>query len=323
MKQIAIIGAGELGSRHLQALAMLEGAVTITVVDPSEKARSVARERFVEVARGHGPKVVFVGDIGELPGALDLAIVATSAAVRMAVIRQLLSSTVVPTLVLEKVLFQRVAEYDEAARLFSLGKVSVWVNCPRRMMPFYKRVGEYITGDRPFTFTAEGVNWGLCCNAIHLIDNCAMYARCAEYTLDRSALQNVIIPSKRDGFIELNGRLEGRFANGSRFVFTCEDGEQWRLVNRIENDAYLVEIDLKENAAVITESATGAKSVFSDISVRQSLLSHKVVEELLASGTCELTPYDESVMLHRPLVEGLLAQVNALLPTPTDALAIT
>ena len=46
MINIAIIGAGELGSRHLQALAHLEEDATIQVVDSSEESRQITMERF-------------------------------------------------------------------------------------------------------------------------------------------------------------------------------------------------------------------------------------------------------------------------------------
>ena len=323
MRQIAIIGAGELGSRHLQALAKLAEAATITVVDPSEISLRIARDRFNEIASGPWLNILFVKNLNSLPETLDLAIVATSSAVRMAVISQLLAITTVSTLILEKVLFQKNADFDDANELFLQKKISAWVNCPRRMMPFFKKLAEYISPDQPFTFTAEGSNWGLCCNAIHLIDNCAMYSRCTEYALDLSGLYRSIVRSKREGFIELNGTLKGRFSNGAQFELRCEDGDQWWLINRIQNAAHLIEINLKENAATITQLATAEKTFFANITVRQSELTHMAVQDLFASGECELTRFQDSVALHRPLINDLLSYVNTLLPTPTDALAIT
>ena len=48
MHQIAIIGAGQLGSRHLQGLAKLQLPCQVHVVDPSPKSLEVARQRFAE-----------------------------------------------------------------------------------------------------------------------------------------------------------------------------------------------------------------------------------------------------------------------------------
>ena len=49
MHSIAIIGAGQLGSRHLQAIARLTMPARVYLVDPSDAARDVARQRFGEM----------------------------------------------------------------------------------------------------------------------------------------------------------------------------------------------------------------------------------------------------------------------------------
>lgn len=47
MKNIAIIGAGQLGSRHLQALAQVNADVILHIVDPSEQSLEVSKQRDV------------------------------------------------------------------------------------------------------------------------------------------------------------------------------------------------------------------------------------------------------------------------------------
>ena len=48
MKNILIIGSGELGSRHLQALTKTNININIQVVDPSNESLKIASERFKE-----------------------------------------------------------------------------------------------------------------------------------------------------------------------------------------------------------------------------------------------------------------------------------
>ena len=48
MKTIVVIGAGQLGSRHLQALSKVNFKTTIEVVDPFESSLVVAKGRFNE-----------------------------------------------------------------------------------------------------------------------------------------------------------------------------------------------------------------------------------------------------------------------------------
>ena len=49
MKNIVIIGAGELGSRHLQGVLKSRGRFNVFVVDPSDSALQTANARAEEV----------------------------------------------------------------------------------------------------------------------------------------------------------------------------------------------------------------------------------------------------------------------------------
>ena len=47
---IAIIGAGEIGSRHLQGLALIDRRIDVSVVDPSHSSLKLAKTRFQEIS---------------------------------------------------------------------------------------------------------------------------------------------------------------------------------------------------------------------------------------------------------------------------------
>ena len=46
MYKVAIIGAGQLGSRHLQGLKVAASPLEITVMDSNEDSLKVAKERY-------------------------------------------------------------------------------------------------------------------------------------------------------------------------------------------------------------------------------------------------------------------------------------
>ena len=113
MYQIAIIGAGQLGSRHLQALARLTTECEITVIDPSLESLAVAKQRFEEMPVNKAVCVVGYGtSVDELPVELDYVVVATGADVRLKVLQSLLARSTVRYMLLEKVLFQRLGDYE-------------------------------------------------------------------------------------------------------------------------------------------------------------------------------------------------------------------
>ena len=49
MYNVAIVGAGQLGSRHLQGLSKVNININISVVDPKKHSLQLARSRFNEM----------------------------------------------------------------------------------------------------------------------------------------------------------------------------------------------------------------------------------------------------------------------------------
>jgi ornithine cyclodeaminase/alanine dehydrogenase-like protein (mu-crystallin family) len=46
MRQLVIVGAGNIGSRHLQALKLVKTPLKIHVIDPSMNALKISKERY-------------------------------------------------------------------------------------------------------------------------------------------------------------------------------------------------------------------------------------------------------------------------------------
>ena len=108
MVKIVIIGSGQLGSRHLQALSLLDRPALIFVVDPNEDSLKLAEKRFLEISNA-GNRIVdvkYCSSIDKIPNHIDLAIISTNSDIRRAIIENLLNCCRVNYLILEKVLFR-------------------------------------------------------------------------------------------------------------------------------------------------------------------------------------------------------------------------
>ena len=132
MKSNLIIGAGQLGSRHLQGLLKLESEQNVYVLDTSVESLKISEERSKEIPHNH--KIVFTTSWNYLPKAFDLVVMATGAYVRSKVTQHLLENHKVNNLVLEKILFQDLGSYKTVKDLVTKTQTSTWVNHPRRMM---------------------------------------------------------------------------------------------------------------------------------------------------------------------------------------------
>ena len=320
MNRLAVIGAGNLGSRHLQALAKLKRPSEIVVVDPDQVALERAAARFAEM-RGNARSVAYVRSISEIGGDLDIAIIATNADIRADVIRELLSQKHVRGLLLEKVLFTKPNDYADVARVLRRHSVKAWVNCARRAWPFYRQLRERLAASVVREVSVSGVEWGLGCNGIHMLDLVAWLCRSNSYTIDSARLDDATRPAKREGFIEFTGAFSGAFQNGTIFriaSWPAGPASGMPFLLQVVADDLVCIVREDEGRAWVADGRSDWE--WQEIPfqvVLQSNLTHHVVEEILAEGTAPLTTYDDSAALHGPMLAAFIQHLQARSPAAT------
>ncbi len=316
MVEVAIVGAGQLGSRHLQALALLEGPAAITLIDPQVGALERARERFAQVATEEQVREAhYAQAMSALPEHVDVVVVATPADSRLSVVSQLLETSAVSYLVLEKVLVQSSGELDALTEL--VGETPTWVNCPRRMFSFYQALREELFGKGPIDLEFRGGNWGLACNSVHFLDLAVFLTGSPIATIDTKGLDPVVRESKRPGYKELTGTLRGELVNGSQIQLEARvDSTEAGSMQVISRDgSFTATIVESAKQASLSAGSVGGKAGPLEVDVRhQSGLTHEVVQSLMRAADCSLTPLHESVSVHRPFLDGLLSVFQRLEP---------
>ena len=90
MHTIAIIGAGQIGSRHLQALALSNYNLNIQIVDPYAESLKNAQKRFDQVNQNFTGNIAYFQQIKEIHKKIDIVIVATTSIDRRKVVEDLL-----------------------------------------------------------------------------------------------------------------------------------------------------------------------------------------------------------------------------------------
>ena len=148
---LAVIGAGLLGSRHLQGLSKLSQNFALHIVDPSKPSVAEARKRIGEINSKRARDAFIHNSPETLPDSIQLAIIAKTAYIRLSALKALCSSSSVRFLILEKVLFQKPSHFAEAENLLDSNSIKCWVNCVRRAYPDYIDLQDYFSTD-PITF---------------------------------------------------------------------------------------------------------------------------------------------------------------------------
>jgi predicted dehydrogenase len=311
MKNIVIIGAGQLGSRHLQALSKVNYPARITVIDPFSSSLRLAQDRFNEMpVNPNIPEVYYHSLLNDLTTEIDLAILATNADVRAYVIRALVSRCEVKNLVLEKVLFQKIEDYADILSLLENKGVKAWVNHPRRLFPFYIKLKQLMETCSRVSFQVQGGGWGLACNGLHLIDLLWFLTGGGEVKVDTYRLDQSVLPSKRPGFLEVTGTLAGRIGSHS-FTLFCHEAPS-PLVITICSDSLIAIIDEGNGWARMSRKENGWKwaEEKQKIVYLQSELSNKVTEDIFTLGHCDLPTLADATGLHVPFIRGLLDHIN-------------
>ncbi len=305
--QIAIIGAGQLGSRHLQALAQLDRPARIQVVDLATSCLEAARERFAEVAQDTRVEdVEYLTSLDELDRQVDVAIVATTSTVRSSVVDALLDRSHVKFFILEKFLFPKADDYQRIGDRLAQSGARAWVNCPRRLWRVYAQLRDVFYG-RAVDYRVTGSGWGLGCNAIHFLDHLAFLTGEASLSVDAEGLDEVIEPSRRQGFVEFTGTLRGSSPGGSRFRLTSHGEGDAPIEITISCDDARCLVNERDASGWIEQRRHDWRRQPLDFTIPlQSQLTHKVVQEILDTGTCGLPSFDESATLHLALLDALL-----------------
>jgi hypothetical protein len=163
MTHCAIIGAGEIGSRHLQALSHLENPTRIDLVDPSKRSLKKAFDRYEEVV-SPGKKNIELcchKTLDDLPDTLDLIIIATDSSVRSEVLTNVTRKCTVKNLILEKVLFQKQIDYIAVDNFLKESSIPTWVSCWMRTTDLFKKIKSLLNLNDPIQMKVEGSKWGM------------------------------------------------------------------------------------------------------------------------------------------------------------------
>lgn len=298
-KLIYLIGVGNFGIHHFEGLLKAKTPLLITVIDNAPETLSQAQN-----PKGVSHHIFrFLPEIpeGEI---VDLAIIATTSGSRAQAIQDLMAKAKkVRYLILEKVLFDKRVDYVSIGNLLKKHRIRTWVNCPRRLLPFHSGLKKRL-GDRVLKYHAiAGGSGGLMSNVIHYVDHLCYLTGSTDFKTDASQIIPKLIPSKRKGYFELNGQLFFEFRNGTLGSFTYlpeHVNAQFMFTGKnafgtLDEETFIASISEKKN-----------HWKWQDMIVpfyQQSEMTGLLVEQILKTGRCALTPYEQSAKIHLAIFE--------------------
>lgn len=322
---VLLIAVGGIGFRHFQALLNCRSDFALYVVDISAEALAKAKAYADEQRTPRS--IYYVSSVADLDETLcfNLAILATSSLPRKEVFKTLVSRHEVHQVIFEKVLFPRLDDYEETAKLLKKYQIQAYVNCSRRAIEFYQSLKEELRTATRLEAVVSGDNWGLACNSIHLLDLFDFLAGTDGQNVfcDGSFLEDKIFESKRSGYIEFYGRLVGTIGDKVTYSIACGHGNEPRIIE-LRTDTSCYRID--ESAGCMAVSSIGGNVPTEERPFQfpyTSQLTDKIVDRLLSGQPVGLSTYEESCRLHIPLLREFQAKQAKILGEECDLCPIT
>lgn len=297
---IVIVGVGALGKRHLQSMLELPDEYKIYAVEVVEETLNNLKKEFDD-------RVIFCSEISQLPKEIEVVVIATSSNVRRMVFEQIVLHSKVKNIIFEKVLFQRAEDYKTVNKILREQNIRAWVNCARREWPAYQALKDGLLEAKKMSISITGGDWGLACNGIHMLDLIQYLSCCQDCEIDNMRLLDGVVPSKRKGFYEVHGSINGHCGRCEDFQIICmkESTLPLQISVTTERTRYVIS-EGKQIIQISTENG-GWNWENNEFPIQfQSQLTKKVIEEIVMDGKCELPEYNESMELHLKFIEPLM-----------------
>lgn len=306
-------------------MARVNSIKDIYVIDPSEEALKKAFSFYHEMEEKSSEKRLHeCSSISELLPTLDFAVIATGSKHRRRVIEELLAVVNVKYLLLEKFLFPALEDYDAVQALLEKKAVKAWVNCPRRMYPFYQEMRTAVKPNDPIVMFANASNLMVGTHAVHFLDLFCFLTQSTHIDeVKTEGLHPVAYESKRPGYIEFKGNL---FFRSGAHTFVFQTFEKGKLPLQVTVAQPHIRYNVLEHNSKVQVSNAENEWTWDTLPFPkpfQSELTNKVVEDLAERGTCDLTPFVESAIIHKSLLKALLEFMGAKLNMYEDNCHIT
>lgn len=300
---LAIIGCGEIGQRHLESVLNLDYKMKIFLIDKSTICLEKCKQ--ISLKKKKLNSFYFIESVNEIEEDLDFVIIATNSDHRFSALKELYRYKTPKFIILEKFLFNKLSYFEEAKKFFQLSGTKVWVN--QWMSTDFPDLSDIFVETDGINISVKGKNWNFCSNCVHYIEWFHHINNRKKIVLFKSDLENLIIENKRKGFFETFGSLEFHGINNNKLLLQCnyeENGERETLIS-LSNKSSRAEFQFTFNGLKgFIFRSNQKKSI--DFKIRYlSERTSVYIKSILEKNECTLPTYDQSVLHHKLVFQTL------------------
>jgi predicted dehydrogenase len=298
-KKILIVGCGNIGSRHLQAILKLKNNVKIEIVEPDLNSQSLAKTRLKEIKYNiKNYELTWYKSLSLTKNESDLVIVATNSKGRVQLIEKLLKLGH-KKFIVEKIVCQSSKEYKKLLLLMKKFNGKAWINTNRRYFDVYQKIIKKFKNSKNIELSVFAGNSDLGTNAIHYLDLFSWLTQDYKIKLNGKFLVNQIFKNKRGkNFKRFLGTVTG-FNKNSSVLLTFFPSKKESFIIKITGGEYSAYIDELEEKGYFMNNKRKEK-----LNVKfghTSELTTKIIQDIFSKDDCLLPSLNDLSHSHKEL----------------------
>ena len=316
LPNIFVIGAGRVGSRHVEALSKINKDINIFVVDPDQSALDRTRNLFFNNSNNRNKhRIMFSFEVKNINQPIHTAIIATNSDIRKNVIKKLVSNNRIKFLILEKIVTQNIKDFKFIIQLLEDKSIQGFVNCPRRMFPDYQKLRKILKQKTNINFFYIDTHWDFASNIIHMLDLFSYFTDINELSVENVSLKRKKFYSKRKGFLDFKGSLLFNTKRGDKLFVSDFGGSKTNGGIHIEGKDFtyiIFEEDSKIFSFKKKDSLLLTQNNFSFF--QQSELTNILIEKLIDTNKTELININDSYIHHKLILNIFSKHIKKYFP---------
>lgn len=307
---LAIIGLGQIGQRHLQSILKINFKISLYLYELDIEILNFIKRNY-KIKKSIN--IFYNSKIESMEKIIDILIISTTANVRLKVLNNFLKKNTIKNIIFEKPVTSNLLEYKKIVRLLNKNKINSFINFPRRMFTVYNQIRNLIDNKKKLKIQFHGKKWNMASNLIHFLDLLSFLTGNKNIYLSHQNLHKRIYKSKRKNFIEFKGGLEF-YDNNKNTLFITDNTKyiksEYILIEQENIKFYIYETKHK----LITEKNLNKNNKkISKIKIPlQSQLSKNLIKKIIFKEHTNLPSVQESYNNHKIIIKTFNEHINSL-----------
>ncbi len=290
MIRLFVSGLGNIGYRHIEALCKLDEEIELYVHSRYPESMQRAAELFAFLGRDKG-KCFMIRRLDAFYTPVDAAILSGNSNERFGIFETVVRNHITSSILLEKIAFNQKEQYRRALALIQENGLKVWVNHSLRYLDALEEMKKEVSRMNVRSFEVSG-DFGMACNITHWLDLFACVTGDSAAALDGSGLKEGTVPSKRAGYVEFSGTVQGISRGGRKIAVSNENAGGDGTILRFARDRrHFLEMNLsRQTYTTVKEGVRTERAMKVEY---QSSLTQRYVQDIQRAGDCRLPGFCE------------------------------